>query len=57
MAETITHAPKLPPRSHVYQNHHFDSTRWNFVALRDDDIVVATPYKGGSTWMLTLLAI
>ena len=42
---------KLPQLEHVYQNHHLDSTRWDRYAVRDGDIVVATPYKSGTTWM------
>lgn len=34
----------------VYQNHHLDSTRWDHVTLRSDDIVITTPYKCGTTW-------
>lgn len=36
--------------SRVYRNHHLDSTRWDHVTLRDDDIVITTPYKCGTTW-------
>src|SRR5438105_1013380 len=40
----------LPSVSRVYQNHHLDSTRWNYFQPRDDDIVIATSYKSGTTW-------
>jgi aryl sulfotransferase len=47
---------RLPERSRIYQNHHFDSTRWNFFDWRDDDIVIATSYKAGTTWMQAIVA-
>jgi aryl sulfotransferase len=34
----------------VYQHHHLDSTRWDHIEIRDDDIVITTPYKCGTTW-------
>jgi len=40
-----------PAVTHVYQNHTLDSTRWDHFSPRDDDIVIATPYKSGTTWM------
>ena len=48
--------PDLPQRSRVYQNHHFDSTRWNYFSSRDDDIVIATSYKAGTTWTQAIVA-
>lgn len=43
-------AEALPRVAHVYQNHHLDSTRWDGFEPRDDDIIVSTPYKCGTTW-------
>ena len=45
----------LPQPTHVYQNHLLDSTRWNLIEPRDGDIVVATPYKSGTTWMQNIV--
>jgi aryl sulfotransferase len=41
----------LPVKTHVYQHHTMDGTRWDGFEVRDDDIVIATPYKCGTTWM------
>ncbi|MCO6428918.1 sulfotransferase domain-containing protein [Nitrosomonas communis] len=45
-----------PERTRIYQNHHFDSTRWDYFEARDDDIVVATSYKAGTTWTQAIVA-
>lgn len=42
---------KTPQVTHMYQNHHLDSTRWDRFFPREGDIVVATPYKSGTTCM------
>ncbi|SDH32606.1 sulfotransferase domain-containing protein [Nitrosomonas sp. Nm132] len=46
----------LPERTRIYQNHHFDSTRWDYFEPRDDDIIVATSYKAGTTWTQAIVA-
>lgn len=45
----------FPIRAHVYQNHHLDSTRWNWFTPRNDDIVIATSYKAGTTFTQTII--
>lgn len=47
--------PKLPTVEHVYQNYHIDSTRWEHFVPRDDDIIIATSYKAGTTWMQNIV--
>lgn len=47
--------PTLPLKSRTYQNHMLDSERWLQINRRDDDIVIATPYKCGTTWMQTIV--
>ena len=36
--------PTKPERLRLYQNHHLDSTRWNYFAHRPRDII-STSYK------------
>lgn len=40
-----------PQKTRELRNHHFDSTVWNDFAFRDDDIVIATYAKSGTTWL------
>src|SRR3546814_19724925 len=38
-----------PQKTREFHNHHFDSTIWNDFRFRDDDILIATYAKSGTT--------
>lgn len=40
-----------PVKTREMHSHHFDSTVWNDLRFRDDDVVIATYAKSGTTWM------
>jgi len=45
-----------PRKQRDLHNHHFDSTIWNDFRFRDDDIIIATYAKSGTTWMQQIVA-
>jgi aryl sulfotransferase len=49
-------APALPVKIRELHSHHFDSTIWNGFRFRDDDIVIATYAKSGTTWVQQIIA-
>lgn len=46
---------RLPAVSHVYKCHHLDSTKWDYFRPRTDDIVIASAYKAGTTWVQAIV--
>jgi aryl sulfotransferase len=45
-----------PAKTREFHNHHFDSTVWNDFQFRDDDIIIATYAKSGTTWLQQIIA-
>ena len=45
-----------PKKTREMQNHHMDSTIWNDFKFRDDDIIIATYAKAGTSWVQQILA-
>lgn len=45
-----------PIKSRELHNHHFDSTIWNDLRFRDDDIIIASYAKSGTTWLQQIVA-
>ena len=50
--ETMT----LPKKTRELHNHHFDSTIWSDFKFRDDDIIIATYAKSGTTWLQQIVS-
>jgi aryl sulfotransferase len=46
----------LPVKTREMHSHHFDSTIWNDFTFRNDDIVIATYGKSGTTWVQQIVA-
>jgi aryl sulfotransferase len=49
-------APRYPVKTREMHSHHFDSTLWNDFAFRDDDIIIATYAKSGTTWVQQIVS-
>ena len=49
--------PALPQRNRIYRCHHLDSTRWDDVVPRPDDIIITTSLKAGTTWTQRIVSL
>ena len=49
-------AAAWPAKTREIQNHHMDSRVWNDFAFRDDDIIVSTYAKAGTTWTQQIIS-
>ena len=49
--------PAVPQRTRVYRCHHLDSTRWDGIVPRPDDIVITTSLKAGTTWTQRIVSL
>lgn len=52
---TTSYHPPLPVHSRDYRGHLLDSSRWDRFQPRPDDVVIATAYKAGTTWMQAIV--
>lgn len=51
----MTQYPDYPVKTRDLHNHHMDSTVWDEFVFRDDDIIIGTWAKSGTTWMQQII--
>lgn len=49
-------ASKLPVKTREMHSHSLDSTMWNDFEFRDDDIIISTWAKSGTTWVQQIVS-
>lgn len=52
----MTEPTAWPTKTRELHNHHFDSTIWNDLRFRNDDVIIATYAKSGTTWTQQIVA-
>ncbi len=52
----LNNSKAMPEKEREIHSNHFDSTIWNDFRFRDDDIIIATYGKSGTTWTQQIIS-